>query len=148
MPQIRLTREFSFEAAHALDYYPGGCRNLHGHSYRLQVTIAGHVEECPSHYNEGVVMDFKTLNNIVQNEVIQHLDHCAILQEGGAHSKLLSVPDAGRILWVRFSPTCEAMLLYIISKLQLALPEGVRLHQATLFETATSSASWYADDQS
>ena len=41
MARIRLTKEFSFESAHALDGYDGLCREIHGHSYRLFVTIKG-----------------------------------------------------------------------------------------------------------
>lgn len=44
MTVIRLTKEFSFEAAHALDGYDGPCREIHGHSYRLFVTVKG----CPA----------------------------------------------------------------------------------------------------
>lgn len=149
MSVIRLTKEFGFEASHALDHYPGGCRNLHGHSYKLIVTVKGRINPVATHYQDAIVMDFKELKSIVHAEVIAHMDHCAILQEGGVHAHLLqNHPDAGRILWVPFSPTCEAMLVYIVQKIQRALPEHIQVEEVTLFETATSSATWHANDQS
>ena len=73
MTVIRLTKEFSFEAAHALDGYDGPCREIHGHSYRLFVTVKG----CPAAGEGdpkcGMVMDFGVLKRIVNEEIVSHL---------------------------------------------------------------------------
>ena len=72
MTVIRLTKEFSFEAAHALDGYDGPCREIHGHSYRLFVTVKG----CPAAGEGdpkcGMVMDFGVLKRIVNEEIVSH----------------------------------------------------------------------------
>ena len=64
-----VTRSFTFEAAHQLPWHPGRCRNLHGHSYRLEVTVEGGVDE------NGVVLDFDDLKTVVQREVVDAYDH-------------------------------------------------------------------------
>ena len=68
-PRTRVTRTFSFEAAHRLDWHPGKCRNLHGHSYRLDVSVEGALDA------NGVVLDFDTLQDVVQSQVIDEWDH-------------------------------------------------------------------------
>ena len=67
--RIHITKIFSFEAAHKLIHYEGACENLHGHSYGLEVTISGSVND------RGIVLDFKDLKTIVNNVVIDRLDH-------------------------------------------------------------------------
>jgi 6-pyruvoyltetrahydropterin/6-carboxytetrahydropterin synthase len=67
--QTRLTCSFTFEAAHRLPWHPGKCAGLHGHSYRLDVTLAGPLDE------NGIVMDFDDLHAIVHGQVIDQWDH-------------------------------------------------------------------------
>ena len=59
---IRVTKEFSFEMAHALTNYDGPCRNIHGHSYRLFVTVSGIPSDDPRDPRNGMVIDFSELN--------------------------------------------------------------------------------------
>jgi len=68
-PRTRVTCSFSFEAAHSLAWHPGKCRNLHGHSYRLDVSVEGPLD------SNGVVLDFDTLKALVQTQVIDVWDH-------------------------------------------------------------------------
>lgn len=68
-PQTSVTCSFTFEAAHRLAWHPGKCRNLHGHSYRLDVTVSGPLDD------NGVVIDFDRLSEIVHREVITAWDH-------------------------------------------------------------------------
>jgi len=64
-----VTRCFTFEAAHQLPWHPGKCRNLHGHGYRLEVTVEGPVAE------NGMVLDFADVEAVVEREVIDRYDH-------------------------------------------------------------------------
>ncbi len=64
-----VSRVFGFEAAHQLPWHEGKCRNLHGHSYRLEVTVEGPVGP------DGIVVDFADLKVVVQREVIDRFDH-------------------------------------------------------------------------
>jgi len=67
--RTRVTKSFRFEAAHQLPWHPGKCRQLHGHSYRLDVTVEGPLDA------NGVVVDFDELGARVEAEVIQRYDH-------------------------------------------------------------------------
>ena len=65
----RVSRSFSFEAAHQLEWHSGACKNLHGHSYKLEVTVAGALDA------NGIVIDFSDLSAVVGREVIDAYDH-------------------------------------------------------------------------
>lgn len=67
--RTRVTRAFAFEAAHRLPWHAGKCRHLHGHGYRLEVTVEGPLDD------NGLVVDFDRLRHVVQREVIDHYDH-------------------------------------------------------------------------
>jgi len=64
-----VTRSFTFEAAHQLPWHPGKCRELHGHGYRLEVTVEGPLN------TQGVVLDFDDVEKVVEREVIARYDH-------------------------------------------------------------------------
>jgi 6-pyruvoyltetrahydropterin/6-carboxytetrahydropterin synthase len=65
-----VTRTFRFEAAHQLPWHAGKCRRLHGHSYRLEVTVTGPVGP------QGIVVDFADVARVVELEVVARYDHC------------------------------------------------------------------------
>jgi 6-pyruvoyltetrahydropterin/6-carboxytetrahydropterin synthase len=67
--QTSVTRTFTFEAAHQLPWHDGKCRQLHGHSYRLEVTVVGPIGE------HGIVVDFADIKRVVEREVIDRYDH-------------------------------------------------------------------------
>ncbi|MBQ5653955.1 MAG: 6-carboxytetrahydropterin synthase [Alistipes sp.] len=147
MAIIRLTKEFSFEAAHALGGYDGPCREIHGHSYRLFVTIKGEPSTDPTNPKQGMVMDFGVLKKIVSEEIISHFDHALVLRSTAdeALRKLLS-EQFDNLVVVDYQPTCENMLDDFARRITARLPEGVALHSLRLHETATSYAEWYAED--
>lgn len=70
-----LTKEVRFEAAHQLPGHQGKCANLHGHSYKLEVTVRGPVKQVPGASDDGMVMDFADLSAIIRQSVIHPLDH-------------------------------------------------------------------------
>lgn len=122
---ITLTKIFEFEASHSLPLYKGACHNLHGHSYKLEVTVTGKVDLDVSHTKCGMIMDFKDLNNLVKSNIISKLDH--------AHLNTL------------FSnPTAEIMVNFIADTLNEILPKGVKLVSVKLWETSTSYAEYRA----
>ena len=147
MALIRLTKEFSFEAAHALGGYDGPCREIHGHSYRLFVTIKGTPSTDPMNPKQGMVMDFGVLKKIVNEEIISRFDHALVLRstaDEGLRRVLLEQFD--NVVTVEYQPTCENMLDDFAHRLMKRLPEGVMLHSLRLHETASSYAEWYAED--
>jgi len=70
-----ITKVFRFEAAHHLPGHQGKCANLHGHSYKLEVTLRGLINITPGKSSNGMVMDFGDLAQIVHSSVIERLDH-------------------------------------------------------------------------
>jgi len=148
MTIIRLTKEFSFEAAHALDGYDGPCRELHGHSYRLFVTVKGTPLATAGDPKEGMVMDFGVLKRIVNDEIIAQYDHALILQRSGETEALrkMLAQQFRNIVEVDYRPTCENMLADFADRIRTRLPQGVELHALRLHETATSFAEWFAED--
>lgn len=144
---VRLTKIFRFEMAHALSGYNGLCRHIHGHSYQLEVTVSGQPDNTPGYSEEGMVIDFAGLKTIVQQEIIQPLDHALLLKQGTARS----VEEDGselfaRTVWVPWQPTCENMVIDFADRISNRLPEHVKLSSLKLYETATSYAEWYAAD--
>lgn len=149
MKKIRVTKEFYFETAHALYGYDGKCKNIHGHSYKLAVTVLGVPLQDNTNPKNGMVLDFGELKRIVKTEVVDFFDHATIFNEGTPHKKLaedLAKIDQ-RVILVPYQPTSEMMILDIASKISMKLPAAVKLHSLRLYETNTSYAEWYASDQ-
>ena len=148
MATIRLTKEFTFEAAHSLEGYDGACREIHGHSYRLFVTIKGEPSTDGYDPKQGMVMDFGLLKRIVNEQIISCLDHSFIMRhsEQGEELRDMLSPYYHNIVLVDYQPTCENMLADFAERLLEALPDEVELYSLRLHETATSFAEWYAED--
>ena len=126
MGKIRVTKEFSFEMAHALWNYDGACRNIHGHSYRLFVTIKGTPVSDPEDPKFGMVLDFKDLKLLVKEPIIDYFDHSLVLYqgaEGETLSQLRSMYE--KVYLFDFQPTCENLLLYIVDKIRNYLPSSL-----------------------
>ena len=132
--KMLLTKKFVFEMAHALDGYDGKCANLHGHSYHLEVTVETPAEPP----QEGMHLDFHTLKQLVQSEIIDRYDHALVLKSG---TSLASTADGmPNLRVVDFNPTTENLLLYFASLLTPHIPHSARLYSIRLSETDTSTA--------
>lgn len=148
MAVIRLTKEFSFEMAHALPGYDGACSQIHGHSYRLFVTVAGEPENDPSSPKFGMVMDFGELKRIVNTLVTDRYDHTLMLRDMEESKEVIATLSRHytRIVPVDYQPTCENLIVRFADAIRAALPAGVSLHSLRLHETANSYAEWFAVD--
>ncbi len=145
---IRLTKQFSFEAAHAIDGYDGACREIHGHSYKLFVTIKGVPESDERSPKYGMVMDFGELKRIVNEQVVRPFDHAFMLRRSHENSVLYEqLRDRfERMVLLDFQPTTENLLGEFARRIQRQLPEGVKLHALRLHETETSYGEWYSEE--
>ena len=141
--QIRITKKFSFEMAHALLHHDGPCKNVHGHSYRLQVTLKGKPQK-GRNPKAGMVMDFTDLKKIVNEAIVHPFDHALVLNEAAPRSMYAGLRDQKLIL-TAFQPTCENLLIHFVRLLGKKIKTGT-LHHLRLEETGTSYAEWYADD--
>lgn len=144
---IRVTREFTFEMAHVLGNYDGPCRNVHGHSYRLFVTIAGTPLNEIASPKDGMVMDFADLKNIILKEIINVFDHAVAVSKDFDRDKMEMLSKTfGNTVLVDYQPTCENLVSDFASRIKIRLPERISLHSLKLYETAKSYAEWYASD--
>jgi len=147
MSKIRLTKEFHFEMAHALWNYDGLCKNLHGHSYILFVTIIGKPIVDDNNPKNGMVMDFGDLKKIVNSEIVNKLDHAVVLNSKAPIKNCLNIKQMfERYEIVNYQPTCENMVVDFAKRIKSKLPDNVKLFSLKLHETATSFAEWFASD--
>ena len=147
MANVRVTKRFHFEMAHTLYAYDGMCRNIHGHSYNLEVTISGIPKNQPGHPKDGMILAFSELKEIVKTHITQKFDHSLMINSQVPESqKELLAKTTSRIIIVDFQPTTENIVTYIAKILQQHLPLNVSLYSIRLFETVTSFAEWFAID--
>ena len=111
-----VSKEFTFDSAHFLTQYHGKCENLHGHTYRLRVTVEGPIKE------DGMVVDFKELKAVVKEKVVDRYDH-------------QNLNDFFE------NPTAELIAVQIWKDLADVLP-GVKLYEVVLWETAESFVTY------
>lgn len=149
MSLIRITKQFSFETGHALYGYDGKCKNVHGHSYKLSVTVIGEPITDTKNVKLGMVIDFSDLKKIVKREIVDVFDHATVFNKNTPHVELAKeLEDRGhKIILVGYQPTSENMILDFAEKIKSYLPEHVKLHSLRLQETETSYAEWHQADQ-
>jgi 6-pyruvoyltetrahydropterin/6-carboxytetrahydropterin synthase len=148
MSNIRITKQFSFETGHALYGYDGKCKNVHGHSYRLDVTVIGSPITDNANVKFGMVIDFTDLKKIVKQEIVDVFDHATVFNKNTPHIELAKeLKDRGHnVLLADYQPTSEMMVIDFAKKIKKHLPSNIKLHALKLQETATSFAEWYASD--
>ncbi|MEO1012648.1 MAG: 6-carboxytetrahydropterin synthase [Bacteroidota bacterium] len=148
MGNIRITKEFTFETAHALYGYDGKCKNIHGHSYGLSVTVIGQPIDDTSHVKFGMVIDFGDLKKIVQEEVVDPFDHATIFNKNTPHIELGQELErlGHKVILVNYQPTSENMAIDFAAKIKARLPKNIALHSVKLRETGTAFAEWFAED--
>lgn len=122
---ITVTKRYGFEACHHLPHYVGACHNLHGHSYKLDVTVGGSVIKDQNNPKCGMIIDFKDLKQIVKEVAVDKYDH----------SNLNDFFE---------NPTAEIMVKTIAYDIISKLPKGVHLISVKLWETESSYAEFNA----
>jgi 6-pyruvoyltetrahydropterin/6-carboxytetrahydropterin synthase len=148
MDKIRITKQFTFETGHALYGYDGKCRNVHGHSYKLSVTVIGHPIADTANVKLGMVIDFGDLKKIVKEEVVDPFDHATVFNKNTPHMELAKeLKDRGhKVILADYQPTSENMVIDFATKIKARLSKEIKLHSIKLRETETAFAEWYASD--
>jgi 6-pyruvoyltetrahydropterin/6-carboxytetrahydropterin synthase len=148
MSNIRITKQFSFETGHALYGYDGKCKNVHGHSYKLSVTVIGKPISDNTNVKFGMVIDFSDLKKIVKEEVVDAFDHATVFNKNTPHVELAAELESRghHVILVDYQPTSENMVTDFAQKIKSRLPDDIKLHSLKLQETDTSFAEWYASD--
>lgn len=146
-PTIRITKEFKFEMAHALVGYDGLCKNIHGHSYELLVTVSGHPIADENSPKLGMVMDFGDLKKIVREAIVDKFDHALVLSNKMPQALLEQLKKHNdRLILVDYQPTSEWMISDFAERITKRLPKNIHLKYLLLRETVTSYAEWLAEE--
>ena len=133
---MRITKIFTFDVGHRLSDYDGKCRNLHGHTYILEVTLEGKVDDV------GFVMDFDILKLRVNQILNKYYDHKTILKEDDPFNKKIAkiLPqNYNSFYMVKFNPTVENIVKDIYHKMKHFFGDIV-LYKLRLYETPSSYA--------
>ena len=148
MNNIRITKQFTFETGHALFGYDGKCRNVHGHSYKLSVTVIGRPITDTTNVKLGMVIDFGDLKKIVKEEIVDPFDHATVFNKNTPHVDLAKelMERGHNVILADYQPTSENMVIDFAEKIKVRLPKNISLYSLKLQETETSFAEWYAAD--
>jgi 6-pyruvoyltetrahydropterin/6-carboxytetrahydropterin synthase len=145
--KIRVTKQFSFDMAHALYGHDGLCKNIHGHTYELQITLLGIPLSDFGNPKDGMVIDFGDLKTVVKREVLDKYDHALVLNADSPHADLRDLKENfEKLILLENQPTCENLVIDITRILSGCLPLGVMLLSVRLRETPTSCCEWHAED--
>jgi len=135
--------ETGFEAAHRSNDYHGDCKRIHGHSYKVIVVIKS---EKLNHWR--AVIDFKDLKELIKKHIAGKYDHKLILRnKDKLNDKIGKVLPKSWIVWMNNNPTAENLAKDIYKNLLPVFKinkKGIELVNVTVFETSTSSATYYA----
>lgn len=145
--KIRVTKEFDFEAAHALDGYAGKCQDIHGHNYHLKLTFLGEPVKDKRLSTSGMVIDFGEIKDFLNQKIKPLFDHRLILRND---SRFLGLEKKNeRIRYVDYQPTTENMLLEIVEIVSDGFEKNNNavLCSAFLRETPSSYVEWHKEDQ-
>ena len=148
MSKIRITKKFGFETGHALYGYDGKCKNVHGHSYKLSVTVIGTPVNDVNNVKNGMVIDFTDLKKIVKEEIVDQFDHASVFNGTTPHVELAEeLKSRGHhVILVDYQPTSENMVVDFSKRIISRLPEDIKLFSLKLQETESSFAEWFASD--
>ena len=146
--RVSVTRHVEFEAAHMLTGYDGLCQNLHGHSYKLEVTIS-----CPKHDRNNnpfnFVIDFSKVNKMLKEYVPDHSFIVNVNNKNSAEYEVYKILDSYnyRIMTMSKAPSAENMVEVFAKDIQILLEKEFPDIECTvdsikLWETRDSYATW------
>lgn len=140
---LTIARSFTLEMAHVLENHKGKCRNIHGHSYTVEVELSGQLCREKGHPAEGMLMDYKDLKTLVGQELVEPFDHSLLVHKRAALAPAVSNKAFGKTVLLDFRPTCENLASHFAQKIVKVLPKGIMLYRLRLYETAQSYAQWH-----
>ena len=154
---LTVTKDFTWDSSHMLYGHNGLCKNVHGHTYKMQVEVARLGDQptidgkCSS---EGMVVDFKNLKTIVEDRIISKLDHAFITscEKAGCEQTAeveweiaqVLVENKLKVFYLGVRPTAENMAIEFAGVIDRSIKEamGLKLVSITIWETPTSFAKY------
>ena len=147
MAVLRLTRVFYFDMAHVLLNYHGKCKNIHGHPYKLEVTVKGVPSNDETSPKKGMLIDFSDFKKLIEDNIINVWDHALMIHKD-TDTTLLDALKSNyeKVIIVPFQPTTENMICDLASTIRNILPPDLQLFSLRLYETEKSFAEWYVSE--
>lgn len=149
---LNITKKFEFECAHMLNNHKGDCKNLHGHSYKLEITIEGNPIEDITNEAYGMLIDFKNLKNIVKAYILDYFDHAYVYNNHAgpkaASIEIANILKKNNMKTVDFDgePTCETMSKFFFNELDYVFDlngyTNFKIQKVKLYETSGSFAEY------
>lgn len=138
---LSINKIFHFEAAHALHNYSGSCQFIHGHSYKLQVSIGKAISDEEFIEGIGILYDFKDLKRIVSLLIEKYFDHKLIVSQ-----KLLDanpgIQTQSNLVVLPYEPSAENMVIFLKKEITKSLPTTMEVKKLRLYETNSSFVEW------
>lgn len=145
--KVRVTKKFVFDMAHALFGYDGPCKNIHGHTYHLSVTLMGEPSPDTDDVKLGMVIDFGDLKKVVNEHIVDVYDHALVINEAASYAKADVIKNEfGKVILSDYQPTCENLLIHFVELIKDKFPANIQLVSARLAETPSSYAEWFLSD--
>lgn len=136
MNRVRVCKVFTFDAAHQLIGHNGKCANVHGHTYRLEAVLFAEPQGPEDPSNDGFVMDFADLKAMVNQTIVEPLDH-AFIAEGSESIVQALQSTSSKVAVLGFRSTAENLAMYMCHTLRV---QGLPVESVKLWETPTSWA--------
>ena len=134
---ITVTKTVKFDAAHVLTNHQGLCKNLHGHTYRVDVSVMQEADD-----DRDMVIDFKDLKTIANEVICDRFDHAFIYNTASAGEKEIAAvveKNGMRTVAIPFRSTAENLAKMFYGELKLRIPG---LSSVRVWETAESCAEY------
>ena len=142
---VEITKRVEFDAGHRVPSHKSKCRNAHGHRYVLEVTLGGPILDIRGQSDDGMIVDFGDLKQIIIDTVAEPFDHAFLVYERDFHmlEALEKLGPSHKTVVLPIIPTAELLVRLMAERLQNAFPSGVRVQKVRLYETPNSIADWY-----
>lgn len=138
---LSLSKIFHFEMAHAIYGYSGACKDIHGHSYELHVSVCSDEEDTNYIPAPGLLIDFKDIKKLVTELIVNKMDHHLLLSQDFLNNNK-TISAAENLVIFEAEPTAENLIVYIRNMIKQNLPKHIRLTHLKLYETKDSYAEW------
>jgi 6-pyruvoyltetrahydropterin/6-carboxytetrahydropterin synthase len=142
MPYMRIGKSYTFDAAHQLEGHMGKCRNLHGHTYTVEVWLKGSVYKVPGATDDGMVMDYGELDSFVK-PIIDAMDHSFLTNDyESTYLALILQGTELKYFHLGARTTAENIATYIGDALVKAMPSNIKTLGVRVSETPKSFAEY------
>lgn len=136
---MKISKQFNWEMGHRLQFHDGLCKNLHGHSYKMIVTLEGEVDQ------NGILIDFYDVFKLV-SPIIEELDHSFICDKADLELIDYLKKLGSKIAIIDTTTTAENISKYIASRIiKEKLPSNLSKLTVIVYETADAFAEYSVD---